>query len=129
VHVEHDRNATARERPPHQYERRLVRSLDEHDRRPEPAKLARDAPRQQRVERNAVERAHRKRAHEREDVIAARRAGRRAREHAEVGDVRERGELAPAALVERQPVARPTDEQEARLHARAARSRICSSRS
>ena len=128
VDVEHDRHAAAREASARERERGLVRALDEQDRRPEAPDLARDAQREERVERRAVERAHRERRDELEDPVASRSVVDGAAEHAHVEHVRERVELEPERVVERQPVARPPDQQQAVLHD-AARSRIRSSSS
>ena len=98
----------------------LVCALREHGVRPEVAQLAGDAHRQCREERRAVER--RQRAREMKAVVVAASA----REYAEVELVPEGVPLAREARRQRQADA-PRDEQDARLHERAARRNVDSS--
>ena len=96
----------------------LVGALDEDRVGAEVSNLAANPERQGRPEARPVERPRRD---EVEGLVAARTAGQDA--HVEL--FVERVELSPKARLERQPVARAPDDQDARLHA-AARARISS---
>ena len=120
VHLEDHRLAA----PRREHGGRLVRALHEHRVGLERLDLAPGAERQLGPEPRPVELLAPR--HEPERLVARRRAVARAREHAHVELGRERVELALQVRLERQPVARPPDDQDSRLHA-AARTRISSS--
>ena len=106
---------------PEEHERGLLRALREDGVGPEAPQLARDAERQQRVERGAVERARPNRPHEREARGRSPLPPPRAREHAHV-ELGRRARRTSAASDgdERQRVARPADHEQLPLHRRAA---------
>src|SRR5581483_7315858 len=129
VEVEDDWRRAAREPARQQDGERLVRALDEHRVRPEAAKLARRAKRQQEVKERAVDDSRPRLRDEREHGVAG-RAGGGGREHPQLELRSERVELARQALVEGQPVAVPADDQEPRprRHRAAASVSTCSRR-
>ena len=126
MQLEHDARAAPCKLPRGQRGRSFIGALHEQDLRTKRAQLPRDPKRQGGVEDGAVDTARAKRWRKTERRIVAVGPGRRAREDAQIERLAERIPLASERGIERQPVARPPDEQDARLH-RAISSSFCSS--